>query len=232
MSVTFQTTLAACLYLLVSAGAVADTPTKSAHEARSIEGFTVEIDKSLLQKGDALGAAAVRLLEVKLYDITRVVPSAALAKLRTVAIRLDREDPATTCACYHPSKTWLVEHGFDATLERHVHLANATKFLEWSKDQPSMVLHELAHAYHDQVLGYTDRRVLDTFAKAVASKHYESVLHSNGSMEKHYALSNEQEYFAETTEAWFGTNDMYPFVRPELAQFDPDAAKLMSEVWK
>lgn len=234
---TLQLTLPAVVggfaLCVVGIGAITnDARAKSPHDVRTIEGFTVEVDRTLTKPGDPLGAAALRLLEVKLYDIGRQVPAAALAKLRTVVIRLDRDDPASTCACYHPSKAWLVEHGFDPALERHVHLANATKFLEWSKDQPSMVLHELAHAYRDQVLGREDARVADAFAKAVASKRYESVLHTNGALEKHYALSNDEEYFAESTEAWFGTNDMYPFVHAELVQFDPDAAKLMGEVWK
>ena len=60
---------------------------------------------------------------------------------------------------------------------------------------------------------------------------YEEVLHINGKMRKHYALTNQMEYFAETTEAYFGTNDFHPFVRGELLKVDPIGAELMQEIW-
>jgi len=39
------------------------------------------------------------------------------------------------------------------------------------------------------------------------------------------------EYFAESTEAFFGTNDFYPFVRPELREFDPEMFNLLTKLW-
>lgn len=48
---------------------------------------------------------------------------------------------------------------------------------------------------------------------------------------KHYALNNSQEYFAETSEAYFGTNDFFPFVRAELKEHDPRGFGLMEKVW-
>ena len=46
------------------------------------------------------------------------------------------------------------------------------------------------------------------------------------------ALNNPQEYFAELSEAWFGANDFYPFVRPEVQQHDPEMAKLLKKLWE
>ncbi len=96
-----------------------------------------------------------------------------------------------------------------------------------------MVLHELAHGYHDRFLedGYDDPRIVAAYQRAVERKGYESVLCCNGSMARAYAANNAQEYFAELTEAWFGTNDFYPFVRAEVIQHDPEAAKLLEELW-
>ncbi len=39
------------------------------------------------------------------------------------------------------------------------------------------------------------------------------------------------EYFAEATEAFFGTNDFYPFVRAELSRHDPEMADLLVKLW-
>ena len=60
---------------------------------------------------------------------------------------------------------------------------------------------------------------------------YEEVLHINGREVRHYALTNHKEYFAEATEAYFGTNDFFPFVRGELRRHDPDMHALLAELW-
>ena len=40
------------------------------------------------------------------------------------------------------------------------------------------------------------------------------------------------EYFAEATEAFFGTNDFYPFVRSELERHDPELFGLLKLLWE
>jgi hypothetical protein len=40
-----------------------------------------------------------------------------------------------------------------------------------------------------------------------------------------------REYFAETSEAYFGTNDCYPFVRAELKPHDPRMYELLGKLW-
>jgi hypothetical protein len=44
-------------------------------------------------------------------------------------------------------------------------------------------------------------------------------------------MNDQQEYFAEATESYFGTNDFYPFVRAELKQHDPAVYQLIERVW-
>ena len=63
------------------------------------------------------------------------------------------------------------------------------------------------------------------------SKSYESILHINGSKVRAYALTNPMEYFAEASEAYFGTNDMYPFVRTELKAHDPQGFRTLQQLW-
>jgi dipeptidyl-peptidase-4 len=93
-------------------------------------------------------------------------------------------------------------------------------------------MHELAHSYHHCVLGHGNPDIREAYDKAVESGHYESVLHINGSSRRAYALNNDKEYFAEATEAFFGTNDFYPFVRSELQKHDPDMYQVLRKLWK
>ena len=197
---------------------------------RMLHGWTVHVDVRL-EQGE-LGAKAIELVDAKLLDVERALPAKALAKLRTVAIWLSQDSAAGPGAVYHPSVDWLREHGFDPAKAKGLEIANATNFLAWSREQPAMVLHELAHAYHDQVLGYDDASVKQCFEKVRAAKTLESVLHWNGTREKAYALTNEQEFFAEMSEAWFATNDFFPFVRGEVIESFPDVAALMRTAWE
>ena len=92
-------------------------------------------------------------------------------------------------------------------------------------------LHELAHAYHDRVLGFAYGPIRKAWDKIVASKKYEKVLHIRGRQVRHYALTNHKEFFAEMSEAFFDANDFYPFVRAELRDFEPEVFALLKAVW-
>jgi len=202
------------------------------YTVRNIEGWTVYVNKSLLTEKKMVGDKTLRLLEVKLYDTSRVVPKRALEELRQVPIWVEFQDSDIRCSCYHPSEKWLAAHGFHPEKAKSVEIGNASNFLQWTLDQPSMVLHELAHAYHHRVLGYDDPDIKAAYKSAVESKSYESVLRYNGRMARAYALNNDQEYFAELTEAYFGQNDFYPFVRAEVAKHDPAMYEILKKLWR
>jgi dipeptidyl-peptidase-4 len=93
-------------------------------------------------------------------------------------------------------------------------------------------LHELVHAYHDQILGgYDEPRIKAAYEKAMKAGIYDEVLLYTGKKVRHYAASNPMEYFAEGTEAYFYRNDFYPFVRAELKEHDPVLHDLLEEIW-
>jgi hypothetical protein len=94
-----------------------------------------------------------------------------------------------------------------------------------------MVLHELSHAYHHQVLSSSNWEILQAYRKAVKSKKYESVAFNMGGKRRAYALNSVDEYFAELTEAYIGKNDYYPFNREQLQEFDPIGYELMKKYW-
>lgn len=209
-------------------------PSTDRYDRRSVEGWTVYVQKDLTSDTPELARDALRLLEVKLYEIVRCMPPKALAELRKIPIWMSVRDVhgRHPCACYHPDKGWLKDNGYNADMAGAVEISNASTFLKWSHAQPSMVLHELAHGYHHRVLGHHNARVRAAFKRAAEGKSYESVLQYGGRTTRHYALNNDQEYFAELTEAYFGTNDYYPFIRPELKQHDPEGYKMIQETYE
>ena len=214
------------------AGALPLKPTQ--HTVRDIEGWTVRIDDRLLA-GDATrdGEHALRLLANRLYEIAFILPADKVARLRKVPIQIDLAHGELTSAQYHPSRAWLVEHGYSADLERTVHIPDAR---EWSSHrhqsvQPWSVLHELAHAYHDQELGFDDPAIKAAWDKFRSTPRASRTLHIDGGFGPHYARTDQMEFFAEMTESYFGVNDFEPFNRGELKELEPEAFALMAKIW-
>ena len=173
----------------------------------------------------------IELLTDHLYRITRAVPSPALSRLQDVEIWVEEDTPWTRCMCYHVSPEWLVSNGYNPEKAGAIEVGNAEAFLDWTHAQPWMVLHELAHAYHFQVLGVDNPDVIAAWKDRLDTGDFDEVLHISGDQRSHYALTNPTEYFAETTESYFGTNDFHPFVRAELKQVDPAGYDLMESTW-
>jgi hypothetical protein len=235
------------LLLVVTMGALAVLPTSAIDDKpkkapgydpvdkyveQKIEGWKVLVNKALLAKqNDELRGRVLKLLGSHLYNITRVVPESALLKLQKIPIWVELKEPHHPCMCYHVSAAWLRSHDMNPLKAGAVEIANARSFLTWTHQQPWMVLHELAHGYHHQILGFDNAEIKACYDQAVAAKSYESVLHWDGRKVRHYALTNDREYFAEATEAYFGTNDFYPFVRAELKKHDPRAFELLEKLW-
>ncbi len=209
-----------------------DVPTD--HETRELVGWQVRIDRRLLQgEHESLGTRSINALEGRLRAVEVVLPEQALAHLRKVVLQLDLDHDGLGAMQYHPSAGWLRDNGYSEDLEKVVHLPRAESLLSWrtARTMPWVVLHELAHAYHDQVLGFDHPGILEHFNKVKEQGNLEEVLHASGRMQRHYALTNHKEWFAEMTEAYFGSNDFYPFVRAELFAFDPEGHDLLKEVW-
>ena len=63
---------------------------------------------------------------------------------------------------YHPSADWLKANGYSTDLVKCVHIPEAADLPTPRNitEQPWVILHELAHAYHDQVLGFEEPRIL------------------------------------------------------------------------
>lgn len=218
------------ILLLACLTARAEFAPTSQYEDRTIEGWKVKVNKDLLANAE-LSTKCLDLLRVKLFEVERALPAEAVAPLRKVVIWMELNDRRVPGGVYHPSREWLVKNDYNPDLARCIQFGNAKNFLSWSFTQPAMVLHELAHAYHHQVLGHNQPDIKAAYQAAKEAGKYEKVLYAQGGVKKHYALNNEQEYFAEATEAYFAVNDFYPFVRVELKEHDPKMYEAVRKVW-
>lgn len=198
------------------------------YEPMNIHGWTVYIEKAA-QSHDRYDDC-IKLLNKNLAEIKALFRPDILPQLKRVPIWVNNY--AEHGACYHPSSSWLKQNKRMLEKEHSIEIHSVDSYLNWSNTQPYIILHELAHAYHHQVLKYNNPKIIKAFKKAVASKSYESVKGINGNLKRHYALTNAQEYFSECTEAYFGRNDFYPFTRSELLKHDPTGYAMVENAWK
>jgi hypothetical protein len=202
------------------------------YDMRMIDGWTLRLNKGY--------AGEPQLLENVLAEATRqlkaiveVVPRPALDKLRKIEIWVEVNNPQFPCMCYHPDERWLIAHNVNPAKTGHVELANGRNFISWTKQQPWMVLHELAHGFHDRFIdhGYENKEIASSLARAKDAELYGEVDHIAGKKRQHYAATNPMEYFAESSESYFGKNDFFPYDRAELETYDPKTLLLMERLW-
>lgn len=204
---------------------------------REIEGWKVHIDPQMLQGVHAAeGARALMMLVSHLQRIAIMIPKDRLKQLQTLEIWIEHDHPEINVepGPYHPGVEWLVERGYDPRLAKKVHITRAASLLDRHQlaKHPSVILHELSHAFHDQILGgYEEPRILEAYRKAMKAGLYDKVLTHTGGRVRAYAATDQMEYFAEGTEAYFDRNDFYPFVRAELKEHDPVLHDLLEEIW-
>ncbi len=202
---------------------------------RDIEGWTVRVDVRLLNvPTDRIGTRTLRFLEGKLADIKGVVPAHRLKKLQSVTIVLDLTHGGLGPMQYYPSAGWLKANGYSTELAKCVHIPRAAELPTKRNinEQPWVILHELAHAYHDQVLGFDEPRIKEAYDRYKKSGRGEKTLQYDGRRVRHYALTSHKEFFAEMTEAYFGVNDFFPFTRAELKETEPEIYALLHDIWE
>lgn len=231
MNQRFYFSLFAIVSLAISSSAA---PTDK-HTTFSTKGWTIHLNDQLKRDDPKAVKTMLNILDKQLQRVVDVIPPKALKHLRTVSIWINPPyEGKRGGAEYHPDIGWLKNNGRDPAMAKAIEITSVSIFPFSNKRMPYLLLHELAHAYHDQVLQFDQPEIRKAFEQARDSKGYDRVKRFNGNkivMDKAYAMSNHKEYFAENTEAYFGKNDFFPFNQKELKAHDPKMHDLLAKVW-
>lgn len=215
------------------------------YELRSIEGFTVLINRNALaEMAKVVGKYEIEPLEVlesELRSLNTILVPKVLKPLQTVRIFVEWDDVPPGAVLSEEEKArgsrvvavYRSGSPLRAAQEGRVHplkinaveimtLKRLTEMHQPGRDKDQIILlHELCHAIHNVFLNFENRDVRAAYQQAMDRNLYA----------KAYARSSAPEYFAEISSAYLDTCNFYPKNAGDLKDYDPIGYRLMEQVW-
>jgi len=215
--------------------AVKQPTTEDRFEIRNVEGWTVYINRDVCRQHPEELARTMEHLRWELYQIKLAVPAAAVSNMQeNTPVWMEYSERVSLS--YHPSRNWLIARGYTVPKDpRSMMSLSVRSHYRDSYRHPFVVFHEMAHGYDFHFIGkgrrYGNDECQANYERMMKTKTYEKVQIWHGRKGSHYARTNRMEYWAESSEAYFAVNDIYPFVRAELRDHDPKMARLIERYW-
>lgn len=209
--------------------------TEDRFEIRNVEGWTVYINRDVPRQYPEQTARTLEHLRWELYQIKLAAPPVAVSNMQeNNAIWIEYKEKVDLS--YHPSRNWLSDHGYTIPRDPESFMSlSAKSHVGDSYRHPFVVFHELAHGYDFHFIGkggaYGNEESQANYERMMKEGKYEKVKIWDGRVGSHYGRTNRMEYWAESTEAYFAVNDIYPFVRAELREHDPRMARFVERYW-
>lgn len=205
-----------------------------------VEGFTFMVNNSFITDYYSIASDLTQTLQ----KIKTFLPGTIVQQLQMHPIYIEGNSGAVIGKPY----TRTGENGF-------IEINNTTEYLNQTKKyavQPYLLLNYMAKIYAASHLDESGKILLTNTFNANNSK-YASVYRIiynydlayypdaqevylqkqklSSSKQSSPAFTDKENYFAELTEAYFATNDYYPFDYEELQRYDPNSFALMQTIW-
>jgi hypothetical protein len=200
--------------------------TNRTFNVENIDGWKIIVNKDI--KKDKAWPLAKRIISNQLFSLKRKLNDSVIHAMQKVPIYVDIEQKGKSGAEYHPSKKWLQNNGFSPLKAECIEISGISGFIRYTESQPWVLLHELMHAYHHQVLKFDHKEIIASYKEIMKTNKYKKTLYINGRTRDHYSRTNFKEYFSEAAEAYFGVNDYFPFTKAEILAYDPRICKFLA----
>ncbi|MDP7287151.1 MAG: alpha/beta hydrolase [Phycisphaerae bacterium] len=192
----------------------------------NIEGWKVKVNNGLLPGGRlaATGAKAIAGLKSHMIKLKKMVRPEGIKKFQTVTFWLELDSTngphgRTSAYQYHPGLDWLKKMDFNPKKVKCVEYGNAASLARRPFDRGvTVLLHEYAHAYHDNFLSFNHKEIIAAYKRCVNGDTYPK---------RDWVKSNHKEFFAGVTTRYHGTKEE----REALVKRDPILAKLLLKIW-
>jgi hypothetical protein len=205
---------------------------------REASGWTVRLERELVDLRPQEAAAVVRRLEATLVEVLQLLPEQSHQRLRSLTLFVMLGPAARGGGRDNGAEYFRrIDPGHHAELDLRwrsaVVVYSASNYLKlddhWAVQ---LLLHEFAHAWHLEQWPERQAEILAAWRQAVAERRYEQVADVNGArLETAYAAFNQLEYFAELSCAYFWRGEYEPFDRESLRRHDPAGFALIERMW-
>lgn len=207
------------------------------YKTMKIDGFTLLVHDKVLdpRNSEMFKIKPLEVLEMELKMISGVLSPKPLALLRNILIWVEWDQKLAMgngrqgnalAVYYGGTQRQLLEEG------THPLKANSVVVLQMKsltkEHQPDfdtkrcVLLHEMAHAVHYQLIGYENPTIKQAYKLAMERNLYDRTS---------YAATNEHEYFAEISCAYLNRIDYFPHTREDLKKHDKAGFTLMENLW-
>ncbi len=200
------------------------------YRRKDILSFPVYIAPEFDKHDRSVVEQCLQFLEASAKRMQDVIPSTAWKKISGTPIWLEYEADKPHVGAYFGAPEVLAANGVAVAKARSIQFYSSLAVMAGSARNP--LLHEIAHAYHDRVLSYAYDPVLAAYRSAQLNGRYDGVRRPSGRVEQAYAMTDHREFFAELSEAYFGTVDYFPFTREDLREFDPSSYRVIANAWE
>lgn len=205
-------------------------------KTRKIEGFT------FLVSDEALGADAskyerlpLEVLEDECKHLTKILSPKSVDLLRRLTVFVNWDERvelsngragAALATYYGGNAQHQMKEGRHPLQAKTVTIHSLKSLTEQRQPKnthpKSLLLHEFAHAVHDQLFGFDHAGIRAAYEQAMERRLYEKDF---------YAATNRMEFFAELSCAYLDRLHHYPHNREELKRHDPVTHKTLEGLW-
>jgi len=207
------------------------------YKTMKIDGFTLLVHDKVLdsKNSEMFKFKPLEVLDMELKMISAVLSPKPLALLRNILIWVEWDEQLAMsngrqgnalAVYYGGTQRQLLREGTQPLKANSVvvlRMKSLTKEHQPEFDTKRCVLlHEIAHAIHHQLIGYENPTVKQTYKLAMERNLYDRTS---------YAATNDHEYFAEMSCAYLHRLDYFPHTREDLKKHDKAGFALMENLW-
>jgi hypothetical protein len=223
-------------------------PNIPGYKKHTIQGFTLLIQDAVYENNDdpKWRRKPIDVLDLELGTIVRSLPDKPVKVLQRLLVWIEWEDTSDpdlekgVLAKYYGVSgslaMWSLGKGKHPLKANNIEVISMKSLTR--EHQPGVklercvLLHEMAHAVHHQILGFNNVNVRTVYRQAMSRKLYDEAKDVYGNIRKPpYAARNEHEYFAELTCAYLDKLHYYPFNPDDLKKHDLQGYRLMERTW-
>ena len=232
-SIAIQNFLKVCIYSLLiligNTATAADKPKKLEYNHVKITGWDVHIETKLAK--DPRTRIVLQYIEKSLKQAKIELPRKHLDKLQKVPIWISENNGKDVEYYFYERRVY--QGGFDPKKFGGIEIQNIDNFLTMIEYDKGIMVHELAHAYHNMNYKKIDKLIMKAFKNAGWERLYKKEeTRRDRKPQRVYASYSPFEYFAELSAIYFVGNHYYPYDYLDLKKHDPMGYEMILEAWK